>query len=107
MLQENLINDKYWTSNLYLPLNALGHCYTYDPPEDGMPLFDGGIGLFLGHRDADNVDLHQNHIYIHEKGQLWPNEKMPSLLRFKQHPNLITQVTFQAVKSEKVRFLNN
>ena len=88
-------------------VHAFGPCLTYDPPEDGLPMFDGGIGLFLGHLDVDNDDLHQNHIYIHERGQFWPNEKMPSLLRFKQLPGLDTKVYFQAEKYEKERFLKS
>ena len=35
-------------SDLYLLVVVRGHCFTYNPPEDGVPTFAGGIGMFLG-----------------------------------------------------------
>ena len=80
----------------------MGHCFTYDPPEDGLPNFEGGIGLFFGRKDQDYSDLHNNKIFIHERGQFWPNQNMPGLLRMKQGLFLDTKLFFQAVKYQKV-----
>ena len=64
--------------------HAFAHCFTFNPPKDGIPRFDGGISLFLGHKDATNKDLYGHQIYIHEKDQFWPNENLPSVKRIKQ-----------------------
>ena len=40
-------------SDLYCFVHSLGHCYTYNPPEDGLPSFEGGVGLFLGRAAND------------------------------------------------------
>ena len=95
----------FWISDIYTFVHALGHCFTYNPPQDGIPRSDGGIGMFLGHKDFDNSHLHQHHIYIHEKGQFWPNVNLPGVYKFKQTLNKITQLYFHAVKYEKIRYL--
>ena len=89
-------------SDLYCFVHALGHCFTYNPPTDGIGRFDGGIGLFLGHKDSDIKDLHQHQIYIHERGQFWPNVNLPGIYKIKQTLNKETQLYVQAVKYEKV-----
>ena len=81
----------------------MGHCFTYDPPMDGLPNFEGGIGLFLGRKDSNYDDLHNNKIFIHERGQFWPNQNVPGLLRHKQGLFLDTKLFFQAVKYQKVK----
>ena len=91
-----------WVSDVYSLVFAVGHCFTYNPPFDGISRFDGGIGMFLGHKNTDNKDLHQHHIYIHEKGQFWPNANLPGVYKLKQSLNKVTQLYFQAVKYEKV-----
>ena len=87
-----------WVSDLYCFVHSLGHCYTYNPPEDGLPSFEGGVGLFLGH----SANLHHHQIYLHERGQFWPNENIPHLFRWKQEPNVLTKIFFQVVKYDKV-----
>ena len=42
-----------WVSDLYCFVHSLGHCYTYNPPADGLPSFEGGVGLFLGRAAND------------------------------------------------------
>ena len=37
-----------WESDLYSLLAVGGHCFTYNPPKDGIPDFAGGLGFFLG-----------------------------------------------------------
>ena len=39
-------NRTLWTPDLYLLVHALGPCFTYDPPLDGLPMFDGGNAGF-------------------------------------------------------------
>ena len=94
---------QYWVSDLYCFVHAIGHCFTYNPPEDGLPRFDGGIGLFLGHKDKDNNDLTQHQIYLHERGQFWPNDNIPSLYRRKQRLDIATQIYFQTIRYENIR----
>ena len=93
----------YWLSDLYCPIYAIGHCFTYNPPEDGLPRFDGGIGLFLGHKDKDHADLTQHQIYLHERGQFWPNDNIPSLYRRKQRLGLETQIYFQTIRYSNIQ----
>ena len=73
-----------WVSDLYMLVHALGHCFTYNPPPDGLPNFEGGIGLFFGNKDVDYKDLHKNQIFIHERDQFWPNDNNPAQLRYRQ-----------------------
>ena len=87
-----------WVSDLYCFVHSLGHCYTYNPPADGLPSFEGGVGLYLGH----SANLHHHQIYLHERGQFWPNENIPHLFRWKQEPNVLTKIFFQVVKYDKV-----
>ena len=50
-LPDNYFNfqiSDVWDSDLYLLLAVGGHCFTYNPPRDGIPDFAGGLGLFLG-----------------------------------------------------------
>ena len=91
-----------WDSDLYQLIHALGHCFTYNPPEDGLPDFEGGIGLFLGRKDSNYDDLHNIKIFIHERGQFWPNHRLPELIAFKQNLYQHTKFHFQAVKYHKV-----
>ena len=42
------MSSKHWVSDLYVFLKFTGHCYTYNPPSNGVPDYEGGIGLFLG-----------------------------------------------------------
>ena len=99
---QNLLGQS-WVSDLYCFVHAIGHCYTYNPPEDGLPRFDGGVGLFLGHKDSDFTDLHQHQIYLHERGQFWPNDNIPALYRRKQRLGLATQIFFQTVRYSNIR----
>jgi len=86
-----------------LPLlgRALGS-QPYNPPTDGIPSFDGGIGMFLGHKDSDNSHLYQHQIYIHEKGQFWPNVNLPAVYKLKQSLNKMTQLYLHAVEHKKI-----
>ena len=60
---------------------------------------DGSFAaLFLGH----SANLHHHQIYLHERGQFWPNENIPHLVRWKQKPNVLTKIFFQVVKYDKV-----
>ena len=68
MIDPQDLHDQHWVSDLYCPTYAIGHCLTYNPPEDGLPRFDGGIGLFLGHKNKDHTDLHQHQIYLSMNG---------------------------------------
>ena len=77
------VSNGLWTSDVYFMSHAFGHCYTYNPPKDGISTFEGGISIFLGHKYKDNQDLYGHQIYIHEKDQFWPNENLPSVKRFK------------------------
>ena len=77
------ISNGLWSSDVYFLSHAFGHCYTYNPPKDGIATFEGGISIFLGHKEHDNQDLYGHQIYIHEKDQFWPNENLPSVKRFK------------------------
>ena len=56
----------------------------------------------MGHRNSENKDLHQHQIYIHEKGQFWPNVNLPGIYKIKQPQNTETQLFIQAVKYEKI-----
>ena len=95
--------QQYWVADLFSFTQALGHCFTYNPPPDGIPSFDGGIGMFLGHKDSDNSHLYQHQIYIHEKGQFWPNVNLPGVYKLKQSLNKITQLYVHAVDYKKIR----
>ena len=72
-----------WSADVFLMSHAFGHCYTYNPPNDGISSFEGGISIFLGHKNNDDKDLYGHQIYIHERDQFWPNENLPSVKRFR------------------------
>ena len=93
---------QHWVADLYSFVQALGNCFTYNPPSDGIPSFDGGIGMFLGHRDSDNNHLYQHQIYIHEKGQFWPNVNLPAVYKLKQSLNKMTKLYLHAVEHKKI-----
>ena len=117
-------SSKHWVSDLYVFLKFTGHCYTYNPPSNGVPDYEGGIGLFLGnlhlhscintiwtqyyvkigHHDGYNIGLKQHDIFIHEKGQFWLNDNIPKMGRWKQKLNRITRIYFQTVQYNKVSF---
>ena len=96
-----------WSSDVYLMSHAFGHCYTYNPPEDGISSFDGGISIFLGPKNADNKDLYGHQIYIHEKDQFWPNENLPSVKRFKQGLNKSSWIYFNGWRTTKLSYRSN
>ena len=81
---------------------ALGHCYTYDPPDNGIPHFDGGIGMFLGHKGAKDQDLLKYQMFIHGKGQFWPNDNFPTVYRVPTLPLDIHKLYFKIIKYQKV-----
>ena len=81
---------------------ALGHCYTYDPPEDGLPHFNGGIGLFLGHKELKDVDLLKYQIFFHERGAFWPNNNFPFVYKVTALPFQMHRIFFQMIQYEKV-----
>ena len=85
---------------------ALGHCYTYDPPKDGLPHFDGGIGLFLGHKEAKDIDLIKYQVFIHGQGQFWPNDNFPLVYRVAVLPSQIHKLYFKTIRYEKVKYEN-
>ena len=71
-------NKLFWESQFYdLRSWEEGYCHTYNPPKESKFGKSAGIGIFFKSIKKGVFDSYN--IYLHEKGQFWPNSDFQQL----------------------------
>ena len=97
-----------WDSDIYdLRTWNHGFCHTYNPPSTLSPSFDFRLGLFLGFNETSFKSFNETNfksfsLYVHEKEQFWPTQKMDQVERVKILPNTRMEISFKLTSATKL-----